>query len=295
MANHQRHEEETNLLVKLLTSQSESVRPYMNTAVGIALLLGAALFAYFYFQGQRQQSASDGWRQFYTAVDFRDLEALEELGTTQTSGAGPWAMQTAGDLHLATGAELLMRNRELGMERLTQARDSYQAAFDRAESDMLRKRALLGMAQAQEALSDFDEAAETYNNFLEKWPEGALAEVAQDRLRLLENPSTQEFYVWLLEQKPRIPVQPNASGQSVRPAPQQGTTFSSGLLNSGGLTPPESTGPAADPNAKTFDQEFLEGLGGGKAQSGEMPKNEDATGDTGSAEDDDSAPKDDAE
>ena len=118
------------------------------------------------------------------------------------SPVGAWALQSAGDINLALGTNLLWRDRDDARAKFRLALDNYDGALSASEYDMLRQRSLQGLAQANEALNQLADAEDNYQQIIDKWPGTALARTAGKRLAFLQRPSTREFYDWFVRQKP---------------------------------------------------------------------------------------------
>ena len=91
---------------------------------------------------------------------------------------------------------------------------------------------LMGKAQAQEALNDFQNAEISYRNIISLWPDTSVAKSAAERLAFLEQPSTRQFYDWFVKQEPPKPRQP-ATIPDVPGVIPSSSPFS--------VTPPESS------------------------------------------------------
>ena len=103
-------------------------------------------------------------------------------------------------------------------ERLLAAKEDYQRAQERAADDMLRQRALMGLAQAHEGLNELPEAEAVYSQVISQWPESSIAKLASDRLAVVTDPETQQFYDWFMEQKIEPPENPLGDLQLDKPS-----------------------------------------------------------------------------
>ncbi len=222
-------------------------------------------------RGNKQRQMQEGWQAYLDAASQRDMEGLRGVAALYPrSEAGAWGFQSAGDLALATGSRSMFFDRGEAIELLKQARDDYESASNMATSDFLKQRSLLGLAQTQEALNEFDTAFETYEKLIKTWPESSLAETSRERLAFLNNPSTKEFYDWFMAQQPIVP-QPNPlGGSNVRPPspyadlptdPDLQLPNMSDLENerAAALQAPEtsSSSEAADPAAEITDESSI--------------------------------------
>lgn len=218
MKTERRHELQTNELADWLGKQIEGIRPYSKTILGVVVLAGAAMVALTFSLTQRSRNAALGWQAYYEASAARNAESLSDIakdheGTT----AGIWATQAAGDAYLMQGTSLLHIDRDDAAERLNKARDAYQQVIDQTYDDLLKPRALLGLAQCYEARNEVGEAEKQYNRVVEGWPETSLAELAKERRDLLTQASTREFLNWFDDQQPQLPPVTGAPGAATNP------------------------------------------------------------------------------
>jgi hypothetical protein len=106
-------------------------------------------------------------------------------------------------MELASGNQLLFRDRERANEALERALELYTQLQSKGESHpMLLDRARLGAAQAQESLGQLSQAAELYTELGNTAGEKALAELARSRAEQLKLADTRRFYNWFAKQDP---------------------------------------------------------------------------------------------
>src|SRR5579872_26813 len=105
----------------------------------------------------------------------------------------------------------MFRSVETGTENLKKARDSFQAVVDdrgRAPSE-LRDRALIGLGRALESMSDGSEgeAIKAYETLVKEFPNSIYKNDAEERLKVLNRGSGQEFYAWFTRYpRPKVSV-----------------------------------------------------------------------------------------
>ncbi len=206
MKTERRHELQTNELADWLGKQIAGIRPYSKTILGVVVLIVAAIVALMLSLTQRSRNVAGGWQAYYDATVARNAEKLSEIakdyeGTT----AGLWATQSAGDAYLMQGTSLLHIDRDDAADRLNKARAAYQQVIDQTYDDLLKPRALIGLAQCYEARNEVEEAEKQYNRVIEGWPETSLAKLAKERRDLLAQASTREFLNWFDDQEPQLP------------------------------------------------------------------------------------------
>ncbi len=226
------------------------LKPHAKVIAAVALLLTVVLFLLSYGATQRRKNRALAWTDLFsiqveansTFDPERKSEYVDQLIALADheggSPVGAWALQYAGDISLALGSDKLWEDRDEANERFHDAADSYQTAIDRSNHDILSQRALMGLAQASEALKDFEAAKASYKRIIDQWPSTSVAKSAAGRLAFLKQPSTEAFYDWFLAQDP--------------PAPQQPAAIPGMGIPGGGLTPP-GTSDVPNPSGATLD------------------------------------------
>ena len=202
MKTKRRHELQTNVLAAWLTEKIECVRPYSKAilAVVIAVVAGYLVFTVSGWRSAREQAA--GWTAFFDAQSLDDLGRISE--DYPSSQAGFWALLSAADGQLASGTDLLFRQRERAQESLESAVEKYLRVSRQATHPILQRRARFNLAQAYESLNHLDDAKEAYKEVVDTWPDSVLGKEAQRRLDDLNDPATEGFYAWFFESSPII-------------------------------------------------------------------------------------------
>ena len=239
MKTERKEELETNELEDWLTTFLEDIKPYAKIITAVAVLLAVGIFLISFGAAQRKKNRALAWTDLFAIQvnanstfdpqqksDFVD-KLIELSDREKGSPVGAWALQYAGDISLALGSDQLWDDRDEANTRFQEAASSYQTALDDANHDALRQRALLGLAQANEALKEYAAAESNYQDIIDRWPSSQASESAQARLGFLQQPSTREFYDWFLAQDP--------------PAPQQPAAIPGMGVPGAGLTPPGSS------------------------------------------------------
>lgn len=198
-----------NELAELASKYADEVRPYAKKIVGVAIIVAVALLAAMFLRQRSQLNEERSWTSYFAAVGQSDLDGLYEVADTYPrTAAGAWALQSAGDINLATGTVNLYSDRAEARERLQTAQKNYQQARQQAADDLLKQRSLMGLAQVHEALNEFESAEEIYAQVTNTWPGTTIAQVASDRMAVLGNPETKQFYDWFMAQEVEPPKNP---------------------------------------------------------------------------------------
>jgi hypothetical protein len=236
MKTERRHELETNTLAKKLARWIELVKPYSKVFGGVlvAVLVIAVVGMFVRRQAARAEAAA--WDAYYQATEG-GRPSLDELLAVadehRNTSVEPWARIAWADSQLQVGARLLFHDRSMAQQFLSRAIDAYLELKTDAGNDLIRQRAIYGLARANETLSHLDRAHQEYAEV-----GGAFAEAAKARATLIEEKPSKEFYDWFAQAKMPQAVQPTDPG-----IPGQRPAFSVE-----GLDEAAATGTAPTPN-----------------------------------------------
>jgi hypothetical protein len=258
MKTERRHELQTNVLASSLAHWTESAQPYGKALLAALLAIVIALFAWLYIRSQNQARTSEGWNDYFQAVNNRDDQLLqdvaEQYGGTMVS---EWSRLTLADWQLDSGTNRLLVDRSLARDQLREAIEKYQAVNLQASDNTIRERATYGLARAQEAYGELENARETYNKLATNWPESPFAATAKARASVLETQPAKQFYDWIAKYEPPKPLSGEPGTPGARPdflkEPDVGTLNVPGSLGdkSGPSFPSVTTEPAAGTPAAT--------------------------------------------
>jgi len=254
MKSERRHQLEKNELADWIAAKLQEVKPYQNAILGVVLLVAVVLIGYSIYARQAGAAKAAGWDRFHGAfgkanlnpADFEDI-AEAYPGTLLAH----WANVIAGDLRLAFGCDQLFINKANGNQELRMAIDHYKQVLERSRQPMLRERATFGLARSQESLVQLDEAEKLYAEVTEKWPKGAYAPMAQQRLDDLRQSATGEIYDRFakFDPKPQYEDAPGTPGE--RPAFDLGTLPDDGPVFTPELNLELDEKPGAEPPLPT--------------------------------------------
>ncbi len=203
MKSERRHELESNELAEMLSEKAVEWAPYFKYFVAGAVVLVVASVAIAVKRGQDEGRTEAAWAEYFAASEMSDVEGLREIAD-RFSGteAAAWAMQSLGDIQVATGSNDLFFDKESARKRLEDAKQAFTEAIRRTGETSLEQRAHMGLAQAYEALNQLDDAKAEYDTVINGWPDTALAQAALDRRTVLEDPETVQFSDWFAKYEP---------------------------------------------------------------------------------------------
>ncbi|MCA9072511.1 MAG: hypothetical protein KDA84_26485 [Planctomycetaceae bacterium] len=187
-------------------------------ALVIVAAVGVALGVYF---SNSTSEEEERWNKVISASFDRDpSQSLVQLSAAATDysdyPAGQWAALLQAEGALSEGVRATRTNRPAAVEELVRARDAFDK-LAKADSGILQERRAFGMARTLEALAGVDvskddkgqnvegvkDALTAYEKSVEEYPESIFVPLAEDRIKALKEPQTQNFYAWFRDQYPR--------------------------------------------------------------------------------------------
>lgn len=221
MKRDRRHELQENALADWLGKQIEQIKPYWQMIAGAIAATVIVYVSLSLFGGRSRQQVAVAWDGYSAALLKNDVEALSDVATENAGSiVGFCAMQSLGDIHLATGTRALFRDRDQAREELTQARTVYTNLLSQlgtGSDPLLRQRAMFGLAQSHEALDSVVKAIQRYEKLAAEYPDSPIGKAAKERQEELQKPDVRDFCSWFAKQTPR-PISRAPSDPS-RPPP----------------------------------------------------------------------------
>lgn len=193
----------------------DRVRPHLRTIIAALGLLFAALAAWTLISAQQAASRASSWEACFAAVYRGDAAGLSEVIRQHAdSPAAVWAQLILADSASSQGSDLLFTDRMLGSQRLEDAVARYRQLLAGRPTGMLAERATFGLAKANEALGNLDEARKGYEAVVADHPGGAVAGLAAARVAALSREATRQWYDWFATQKPAPPTSGATGGDA---------------------------------------------------------------------------------
>jgi hypothetical protein len=212
MQSERRHELQENTLARELGTWSDRVRPYTSVILAvIAALLGVYIIASLWnsYQETRDRAAWDDYQLAVLTDDF-DLKALRRLADSEDHAGTDmqeWALMGWADRQLRRAAEMYLNNRDEAVDRVNDIIGVYEQFSSSGSNAEIRNRARLGLGRAFEMKGDIPQARAHYERV-----EGALADVAKQRLRELEGEQVETTVKWLATAELPKPTTPGGPG-----------------------------------------------------------------------------------
>ena len=103
-------------------------------------------------------------------------------------------------MQLSDGILTLYRDREEAEQLLGDAKTAFQSAITASSDPLLRSRAQLGIARAEESLGNLEQAVEAYQQVVTIGESEAIVKQANQRIKAIGEPRTEEFLAWFRDQ-----------------------------------------------------------------------------------------------
>lgn len=215
MDSDRRHELEENDLAGSTLQLVDRIRPHLRTIVTAIGLLFAGLAAWTLIASQQSAAKARSWETCIAALSGGDAAGLEAVVQqhADTPAAG-WAQLVLADSALAQGCDLLFAERTRGLARLEDAVGRYRQLLAARPAGMLAERTVFGLAKANEALGNLDEARKGYEAVIADYPGSAAASLAASRVAAVSRDATRQWYDWFAAQKPAPPAAPAEGGKA---------------------------------------------------------------------------------
>lgn len=203
MQSDRRHDLAENDLAGTTLELVDRIRPHLRSLVVATGLLFGGLAAWTLISAQQVAGRAQSWESCLAALSSGDGSRLAEVirQHPETPAAG-WAQLVLADSALQQGCDLLFTDRVQGTGRLEDAAGRYRQMLSARPTGMLAERAVFGLAKANEALGNLEEARRGYEAVMADHPGGAAAALAAGRVAALSRESTRQWYDWFAAQKP---------------------------------------------------------------------------------------------
>jgi hypothetical protein len=257
MKTERRHELEQNELADRLALAMDSVGPYSKHILISIVALLVVVIGWRLYATSIKTRDEGAWAAYFEALNFRDLETggqklkvskLKEVLDKRDYAGTPamaWTRLALADVLLDDGIDQLFNtSRPEGEDNIAAAKKNYERLLkeeipklDARNGQLIKERATIGLAKAQESLGDVDDAKKTYELAEKEFPLSSYKGYAKERASELAKPSAAEFYDWFRQQEPKRATMPGGPGM-----PGQRPSFESLL---------DEASPFRNPDAKS--------------------------------------------
>jgi hypothetical protein len=196
MKSERRHELQHNELAEWLFKAGQLVKPYQNLILAALIALMVLILGLTLWSRTAASRSAKAWSELVDSLQSGNLDALTKVAEDNVdSNVGREATVVAADMRLGQGCFERFENRAVAQLNFKAATESYSTAIQQCKNDpLLLERATFGLARAKESQCDLDAAIETYEKVIKRWPEGAYAGMAKQRLEDLKQRETKLMY-----------------------------------------------------------------------------------------------------
>jgi hypothetical protein len=237
-------------LGKLVLKSSGFFEKYGLTLLAVVAAVIVATIGYMVYESMQRTRLAAAWSEMEGVKLPADMEALaERLAGTP---AGDWALLRAAELRFDEGMLQANRNREAANSEFKQSKAGFEKVLaGAAYADVLRERAIFGLARVLEATStgDTKPAITKYEELVAQFPTSIFKPIAEERAKALNSPQVQDFYSWYSQQNPK-PEAPT------RPRDGMGNAFGFPGLDLPGMTPPAGASGGSTSPVKSTEGEI---------------------------------------
>lgn len=250
MKSERRHELEKNELLQWFSSGMDWIAPYSTAIVGAVVLILMVYIVASWWGSTSASRSGAAWDKFFNAALGGDTASDYDTIAAQYPDrtVGQFAALTAADLRTAKACQQLLTNKLLAQQDLRKAKDDYLTVLKQSDVSAVQERAAFGLARAEEALGELDQAVPQYEDVVKRWPNGALAQVAGERIEDLKQLSTREFYDKFAKAERKSAAK--SAGKDL-PFDYSSLPEPKGPAKSDGLAPPPMKIDASSTNKKT--------------------------------------------
>jgi hypothetical protein len=150
---------------------------------------------------------AQAWEELSSNLETGNVNKLAQvIEDHPNTNAAYMAAVVLADDYLAEGCNRLFVNKGTAQPAINKAIDLYESVRDQCRIDSLLERATFGLARARESKGDNENlklAEKLYAEVNSRWPAGAYAAAASQRMGDLKRPSTKEMYVQFAKFDPK--------------------------------------------------------------------------------------------
>ncbi len=195
MKSERRHELQHNTLADWLAKSAETIKPYQNMALAAAAAILIAVLGYTWWTRESAAQTTQAWDELNAIIGSGNVAKLAEVTENYpNTNVAHMAAVLLADFQLGEGCNRLFVNKAIAQDELNRAIKLYDSVRQESRLPSLMERATFGLARAKEAKGDLGPAEQLYGEVAAKWPNGAYAAAASQRLEDLKRPATKSLY-----------------------------------------------------------------------------------------------------
>jgi tetratricopeptide (TPR) repeat protein len=186
------------------------------------VLVFVAIAGYAWWTRHAATRTTQAWAELSRAMDTGSPDLLATVADEYPNTVvGQTASAVLGDLRLFTACNQCFSSATRTDKDLKDAQEAYSRILDNSRSDALSERATFGMARVRETNGKLDDAKRYYQEVVERWPDGAFAPAAKQRLADFKEAETKLMFASLAkaERKGEFSEEPGTMGTQPPSAP----------------------------------------------------------------------------
>jgi tetratricopeptide (TPR) repeat protein len=209
MKSERRHELQHNALAEWLVKSAEEIKPYTNHIFAALVILCVAFLGYIWWSYESTSRSTLAWTELNAGIDSGNkgllAKVIENYPNTDVANTATVAL---ADFHLGDGCAGIFVNKATAQDDLKKAIDLYQSVRKQSHEHLLVERAVFGLARANEAKGDLQQAEKLYQETVSL--KGTYATAASQRLADIQRPEIKKLYDDLarFDPKPAFSTQP---------------------------------------------------------------------------------------
>ena len=229
MKSERRHELQHNALADWLAKSAETLKPYQNMALAAAVVVLVAVLGYTWWSRESAAQATQAWDELNAVLESGNVAKLAKVVEDYpNTNVAQMAAVMLADSYLGEGCARLFVNKATARDELNKAIRLYDSVRQESRVPSLLERATFGLARAKEAKGDLGPAERLYEDVATKWPSGAYAAAATQRLEDLKRPATKSLYDQFarFDPKPAFSAEPGERPSfDLNSLPSEGPTY----------------------------------------------------------------------
>jgi hypothetical protein len=182
--------------------QIKPMLPWILAAIVVIIVVSVTISL---ISGQAAKKEATAWQDVYfSQASPAELEATS--ADFQGTSASLWARQLAADAKLNEALLQIYLDRDIAVQKISEARAEYESVAGSSRDSMLTVRANLGIAKTYDAEGNTEQAVESYGKVLKsEGTDAQLREFVSDRIQFIQSEQGKEFFAWFKENKSTPP------------------------------------------------------------------------------------------
>ena len=205
-----------NYLAKWLTSFLESITPFKNHIYWTVIGILAVICIGFIWSNVSHSGRAKAWGEYFAASESSNLEDLEALVPTYSSGEAAAKIRlTVGETLLFEACNEIHTQKDKAREKLEKALGFFLDAQPKCRSDsLLNEQVLYDLGKTYESLAmvrtgqdDLTSAINTYQQLVSRYAQGIFTKEVEKKLQSIESPMVSRLMNYHAAYTPNSPAE----------------------------------------------------------------------------------------